>query len=132
MPTCLVVRYRDGRGEWYTRRYGFFDYYSFAGDVASGLIVGWEPPEGRPGWPGVRSWVWRRTGRAIGKRLHAFYKRCLREADPTVLTLQRVVFAATFSAPRLVLREELYEVKYLIRDVTHHRAAAVALANLGR
>jgi hypothetical protein len=129
-PTCLLVRYRDGRGAWRIQPYGFFNYYPFAGDVASGLLLGWEPPEGRRGWPGVRAWVWRQTGRAIGKRLHAFYKRCLAAADPTVLALQRAVFAATFSAPDLIFREELYEERYLVKDVTQHRAAAVALANL--
>jgi hypothetical protein len=98
-PTCLLVRYRDRRGGWHIQPYGFFDYYRFAGDVASGLILGWEPPEGRREWPGLRAWVWRQTGRAIGKRLHAFYERCLGAADPTVLALQRAVFAATFSAP---------------------------------
>jgi hypothetical protein len=108
-PTSLLVRHADGRGGWHIQPYGFYDYYPFAGAVASGLILGWEPPEGRPDWPGVRSWVWRRTGRAIGRRLHAFYKRCLREADPTVLALQRAVFAATFSAPELVFDEELYK-----------------------
>jgi hypothetical protein len=130
--TCLLVRYEAGARGWHTQPYGFFDYYSFARDVASGLIRGWEPPEGRPGWPGVRAWVWRQTGRAIGKRLHAFYRRCLREADPTVLTLQRAVFAATFSAPRLMFREDLYKEKYVVKDVIQHRAAAVALARLER
>ncbi len=129
-PTCLLVRYCDGRGGWRIQPYGFFDYVPFAGDVASGQLLGWEPPEGRRGWPGVRAWVWRQTGRAIGKRLHAFYKRCLAAADPTVLALQRTVFAATFSAPDLVFREELYEERYLVKDITQYRAAAVALANL--
>src|SRR5215204_4225183 len=130
-PTCLLVRYRHEAGRWSTRPYGYFDYYAFSGDVASGLICGWAPPEGRPGWPGVREWVWRQTGRGIGKRLHAFYNRCRRDADPTVLTLQRAVFAATFSAPEMVLREELYEHRYVVEDLIQHRAAAHALANLG-
>lgn len=130
-PTCLVVRYRDEAGRWFARPYGFFDYYAFSGDVARGLVCGWAPPEGRPGWPGVRAWVWRQAGRGIGKRLHAFYKRCLRDADPTVLALQRAVFAATFSAPEMVLREELYEHRYVVEDLIQHRAAAHALANLG-
>jgi hypothetical protein len=131
-PTCLLVRYTDGRGGWHIQPYGFFDYYPFAADVASGLILGWEPPEGRREWPGLRVWVWRQTGRAIGKRLHAFYNRCLGGADSTVLALQRAVFAATFSVPELVFREELYGEQYLVKDVTQHRAAAVALANLWR
>jgi hypothetical protein len=46
-PTCLLVRYRDGRGGWRIQLYGCFDYYAFAGFVASGLMLGWEPPEGR-------------------------------------------------------------------------------------
>ncbi len=131
-PTCLVVRYTDEAGRWFARPYGFFDYYSFSGDVARGLICGWAPPEGRPGWPGVRAWVWRQTGRGIGKRLHAHYRRTLRDADPTVLALQRAVFAATFSAPEMVVREELYEHGYVVEDLIRHRAAAHALANLDR
>jgi hypothetical protein len=131
-PTCLLVQYEDGARGWYTQPYGLFEYYSFARDVAHGLMRGWEPPEGRRGWPGVHAWAWRQTGRAIGKRLHAFYKRCLREADPTVLTLQRAVFAATFSAPSLLLSEELYKERYIVKDVIQHRAAAVALASLER
>jgi hypothetical protein len=129
-PTGLLVRYRDDQEGWYYRRYGFFDYYTLAHDVASGLVLSWTPPEGRSGWPGVRRWVRNRTGRAIGKRLHAFYKRCLDAADPTVLALQRTVFATTFSTLELVLREELYREKYLVKDVEQHRAAAAALANL--
>jgi hypothetical protein len=131
-PTCLLlVQYEDGARGWYTQPYGFFDYYSFAGAVAHGLIRDWEPPEGRRGWRGVRAWVWRQrqTGRAIGKRLHAIYKRCLNDTDPTVLTLQRAVFAATFSAPRLVLSEELYRERYVVKDAIQHRAAVVALAS---
>ena len=130
-PTCLLMRYRDERREWHTRSYGFFDYYPLSDDVASGLIVGWEPPEGKPGWPGVRAWVHKRTARAIGKRLHSYYKRSLDDVDPTVLALQRAVFAATFSAPGLVLGNKLYREKYVVKDVTRHRAAAVALAGLG-
>lgn len=131
-PTCLLVRYRDERGGWYIQPYGFFDYYPFAADVTSGLILGWKPPEGRRGWPGVRGWVHRQTGRAISKRLHAHYKSCLRDIDPTVLALQRNVFAATFSAPALMFREELYREGHLVNDLIQYRAAAVALANLER
>ena len=129
-PTCLLVRYRDETEGWHTQPYGFFEYYPFANDVARGLIAGWEPPEGKPGWPGVRAWVSRQTGRAIGKRLHAFYKRCLCDVDPTVLALQRAVFAATLSAPGLILGRKLYRERYVVKDVIQHRAAAVALANL--
>ena len=64
--------------------------------------------------------------------MHAFYKRCIRDVDPTILTLQRSVFAATLSVPGLILREDLYKEKFIVKDVTRHRAAAVALANLGR
>ena len=46
-PTCLLVRYGDRRGGWHIQPYGFFDYYAFTGYVASGLMLGWEPPEGR-------------------------------------------------------------------------------------
>jgi hypothetical protein len=46
-PTCLLVRYGDRRARWHIQPYGFFDYYAFAGDVVSGLKLGWEPPEGR-------------------------------------------------------------------------------------
>jgi hypothetical protein len=129
-PTCLLVRYRDDHGGWYYRPYGFFDYYNLAADVASGLVLGWAPPDGRSGWPGVRVWVRNRTGRAIGKCLHAFYKRCLDAADSTVLALQRAVFSTTFFTPSLVLNERLYKEKYCVKDVTRYRAAAVALANL--
>ena len=130
-PTCLLVRYRNERGNWHNRSYGFFDYYPLSDDVASGLIVGWEPPEGKPDRPSVRAWVRKRTARAIGKRLHSYYKRSLDDVDPTVLALQRAVFAATFSAPGLVLGKKLYREKYVVRDLTRHRAAAVALAGLG-
>ena len=130
MPTCLLVHYRDKTKNWRTRPYGFFDYYPFANNVAWGLIADWKPPEGKPGWPGAHAWVQRQTGRAVGKRLHAFYKRCLRDADPTVLAVQRAVFAATFSVPGLIFEKGLYEEKYVVKDVVQHRAAAVALANL--
>jgi hypothetical protein len=131
-PTGLLVRYETRAGGWHTQPYGLFDYYSFARDVARGLMYGWQPPEGHRGWPGVRAWVWKQTSRAIGKRLHAFYKRCLNDADPTVLSLQRAVFAATFSAPSLLFSEELYKEKYVVKDLIQYRAAAVALASLER
>jgi hypothetical protein len=47
--------------------------------------------------------------------------------DPTVLDVQRAVFAATRGVSRVLLDDRLYRDPWLVHDITHYRAAAIAV-----
>jgi hypothetical protein len=62
-----------------------------------GYVPHWLPP-----------WLQRRTGTAIGKRLHSWYKRQLALASREAFRLQRTVFAATLTTPGSLLDPGFY------------------------
>jgi hypothetical protein len=76
-------------------------------------------------------WGLARTGRGIGKRVHAQWRRLLDNADPTTLAVHRRVFAATFGhRPHCLLFDpELYKQTYIVADLLTYRAAAAVLAS---
>jgi hypothetical protein len=80
--------------------FGLFNYHRLSQEVAYGLMGEWYRRwEGYvPRW--LPPWLQRRTGTAIGKRLHSWYKRQLALASPEALRVQRTVFAATLTIPR--------------------------------
>jgi hypothetical protein len=117
--------------------FGLFDYHRLSQEVAQGLMGEWyRRREGYvPRW--LPPWLQRKTGTAIGKRLHSWYKRQLALASPEALRVQRTVFAATLTTPRDLLDAGFYatsraEAPYLLEDLANHRAAGIALANLHR
>jgi hypothetical protein len=107
--------------------FGLFDYYAMAHWIVSELLA----PRCEPD-PPRRKQAWREqtTGRRIGKALHAQWKRLLAQADPSVVAVQRAVFAATFSAPSLLHDRALYHDPWVVRDIVTYRAAASAVALL--
>lgn len=121
----------------YSWSFGLFDYFGLADSVSCALNSGWSGPKDReqPAPENLRRWVHKRTAQAINERLHAYYLRAierLRESHPTVVAVQRKVFAATFSTPWLLYAEELYERRHLVSDLIRYRAAAVAVAHASK
>lgn len=115
-------------------RFGLFDYFRLAETVCYGLNAGWMGPEDKECYPpeGLQRWVRKRTAQAINTRLHSYYQQTierLKKSHPQVVDVQRKVFAATFGTPWMLFDPELYKRPYLVSDLTHYRAAAVALAN---
>jgi hypothetical protein len=99
-------------GEWYRRR--------------EGQVPHWLPP-----------WLQRRTGTAIGKRLHSSYKRQLALASREAFRLQRTVFAAILTTPGDLLDPGFYaasraEAPYLLEALANHRSAGIPLAKRAR
>lgn len=107
---------------------GLFQFRWLCAAVARGLLAAWTPPAGTPGWCGAREWALRRTEWAVTKRLHACWRELCRVADPTVLNVQRALFAANFGAPPLTFCPELYQDRWLVQDICRYRAAAIAVS----
>jgi hypothetical protein len=137
---------------------GLFDYYKLSRLVAQGLMSRWQgalrekrclPSEAgarglhqrlleerhvtHPVPNAVREWAETQTARAIGRRLHTWYKDRLAspQTPPVVRDVQRRAFAATFTAPILLLHEDFYNRAdpLLLDDLSKYRACAVALLN---
>jgi hypothetical protein len=107
-------------------RFGFFNFGKLLEFVARGLLREWQPVEG---WFGIRPWAQQQTARAIARRLREQWQRLLSRADPTVLAVQKAVFAATFGDAPLFNDPALYQDTFLVRDIIHHSAAAIAVRN---
>jgi hypothetical protein len=122
LEACYAGEERPGSRE----RFGFYNFGRLLEFVAGGLLRHWRPQEG---WYGVRQWAQRQTARAIARRLREHWQRLLGRADPTVLAVQRAVFAATFGDAPLAAEPELYQDRFLVHDVLHYPAAAVAVRN---
>lgn len=118
-------RWPDGRRR---RRFGFYSYYDLSAYIAQGLMAYWQLPvrDDRPTWSGLRQWAVKQTAGAIGKRIHAQWKRLLAMARPDVLAVQRAIFATTFGEAELATHVELYRHKYVVSDIVNYRAAAIA------
>jgi hypothetical protein len=113
-----------GRGE--RERFGFWSFGKLLEFVARGLLREWRPHDG---WYGAREWARRQTARAIARRLRESWLRLVTKADPTVLAVQKAVFAATFGDAPLAWTADLYRDRYLVQDVVRFGAAAVAVRN---
>jgi hypothetical protein len=129
-PTHFVVEYKWDEGWGVPLGVGLFDFYGLSREVAVGLMFLWEGKEDRHCPRRLKWWATQRVARALGKRLHSWYKGRLAETDSAILAVQRAVFAATFSAPEPLFDEKLYRHEHLVKDLIQHRAAAVALANV--
>ena len=90
----------------------------------------WQRPANHPHppWPGLDRWVIQRTAGAIGKSVFVQWQRLIDGADPRILSVQRSAFSATLSCSHMILNRDLYDHKYIVRDITRYRAAAIAAA----
>ncbi len=107
-------------------RFGFFNFGKLLEFVARGLMRDWQP---REGWYGARAWAEQQTARAIARPVRELWLKLVERADPMVAAVQKAVFAATFSDAPLASEPELYCDRYLVQDVLHYPAAAIALRN---
>lgn len=83
--------------------FGIFEFYQIVRTVALALMSFWESPKGGHCPRAVEVWAREQTARAMGKRLHRWWKGRLSETDPTVLAVQRGVCGDAF-CPRTALR----------------------------
>lgn len=122
--TALVVE--STRSGW-CHGFGLFDYYALAQWFVRELLA----PQldlDAPRWKAA--WLMQVTGRRVGKSIHQQWKRLLALADPTVVAVQRAVFAATFRAPEILQDPKLYRDPWVVQDMIAYRAAAIAAAHL--
>jgi PcfJ-like protein len=125
-PTGLEAFFVGGELAGVRERFGFFNFGKLLEFVARGLLREWRAQEG---WFGVRGWAQQQTARAIARRVREQWQRLLGRADPTILAVQRAVFAATFGDAPLFNEPALYADAFLVRDVIQYPAAAVAVRN---
>jgi hypothetical protein len=106
--------------------------YAYRGLVAATadrLIANWRPRGERPPrW--LRRWKLEKTRRIFGKQIHTEWMRLLEEVDPTILAVQRALFAATFDQGASPLPDEVYADECIVHDIVTYRAAAVVAARL--
>lgn len=114
--------------------FSFFDYYPFSGSIFLGLMANWKPENikesGDPMWHGVYEWALNQTAKALGKRVHAQWRRLLSQVDPTILSAHKSMFAATFSGGEFERIPQLYDHKIIVNDIVNYRAAAIAARNV--
>jgi hypothetical protein len=122
-PYGLVVEFAG-----HTETFNFFSFSDILFCMFRGLMSGWQVL-----FPGIvedklAGWAITQTNRVLGERIRAEWKRLVEQADPTVLSVHRKVFSATYKyqVPPLLVRPRLYREPYLIKDITSYRAAAVA------
>jgi hypothetical protein len=125
-PTALEARYVGVDDPAARERFGFFNFGKLLEFVARGLLREWRPLDG---WYGARAWAQQQTARAIARRLREQWLRLIDRADPTVLGVQKAIFAATFSDAPLASDARLYQDTFLVRDILNYPAAAIAVRN---
>lgn len=122
VPYGLVVE-SAGR----TETFNFFSFTHILSCMVHGLMSTWQ---GR--FPGgaedklteraIQQTMW-----VLGKRIRPDWERHVEQADPTVLGVHRTVYSAAFNRTvPLLVRPRLYRERYLVKDLTSYRAAAVA------
>jgi hypothetical protein len=113
--------------------FGLFQQSALAERIAQLLMSRWQPrsPQRRFSWR-MREWAVQRTLEAIKPRVRWQARRLLPKIDPTVLDVQRALFAATFGTGSLALDESFYRKadRFLLSDVIRYRAAAIAVRNI--
>jgi hypothetical protein len=116
-------------GKW--ERNSLIEFHSMLDRIAWLVMRDWSPPldAGKP-WPGIKRWAVGNTRRAIAGHLHKQWLRLLQMADPNVVAVQRAVFAATFGSAEITLSDQFYKNRYLVDDVIHYRAAAIAARHI--
>ena len=124
-PTFLEVdvpRFEGGPSQ----RCGFYSFYKLNTAIAAGLMREWQPPQREGASWDVRQWAVTQTEKTINHLVLHQWHRLLRTVDPTVLAVHRAIFAVTLGAAEVATCPELYRHPYLVRDILHYRAAAIA------
>ncbi len=125
-PTGLEVLHLGEAGVAARECFGFFNFGKLLEFVARGLMRDWRPQDG---WYGARAWAQQQTARALARRLRELWLRLVSRADPVVVAVHRAIFAATFGDAPLAAEPALYRDRFLVRDVLHYPAAAIAVRN---
>jgi hypothetical protein len=107
-------------------RFGFFNFGKLLEFVARGLMRDWQPQDG---WFGARAWAEQQTARALARRLRELWLALVARADPAVAAVHKAIFAATFSDAPLAAEPGLYRDRFLVQDILHYPAAAIAVRN---
>jgi hypothetical protein len=125
-PTGLEARYAETFAPGASERFGFFNFGKLLEFVARGLMRDWQPVEG---WFGARAWAQQQTARAIARRLREHWLRLISRANSDVLAVQRAIFAVTFGDAPLAAEPAFYRNPFLVQDVLHFPACAIAVRN---
>ena len=114
-------------------KFGLYNFGKLVESIAGGLMSKWQPPQERQTGLWLKDWVVKQTIRSICKRVHIRWKHLLKEVSPDVLAVQRAVYAATNGGGcdnNILFIPELYDRKFIVRDLINHRAAIAALLNI--
>src|SRR5262249_28518318 len=118
LPAALMAEAGGQR-----KHFGLYSYSALAEWASDYWISHWEQPVGkRYAW----RWVRECMVKAIRKHLHAPWQQLLQRADPLVVAVHRAIFAAPLSEAPIATSEALYRDQYLVHDILHYRAAAIA------
>lgn len=104
------------------------EYRRLAAMITAVVMSQWKPPAGRIGFWRIRDWAIKNTRRALGGRIHEQWRRLTAKADPTIWSVQKAVFAATFGDASLLHCPLLYQDNYVVGDIINYRAAASLVA----
>lgn len=124
--TNFQIQYKD---DTHWGHCGLFEYYNLSGMITDIIMTDWKPNSTK-GTLKIKKWAKQQTGKAIGHRLYEQWKRLLGMVDPVVLEVQRSVFASTYDCPKLLNFRDVYDDKYLSRDLVNYRAAAWACKDI--
>jgi hypothetical protein len=126
--TCWLVE-----GGQTQTRFGLCQVVGVAAAAAALALAAWQPhPGSRAPEHVLRDWACRQAARAMAHLVAGQARRLLPRTDPTVLAVQRAIFAATFGVGPLALDETFYRLAtpYMLSDICNYRAAAIAARNL--
>ncbi len=123
MPYCFQVVTSDSG-----KSVGLCDYPRLVRLIMSGL--GLRHKGGNPNEGPSLSTDKPRAARSLRAGLHAQWWRLLKKVDPTVLAVQRAIFAATSTGYDVVTQGDFYTDRRTVAAVLRYRAAAIAAGNL--
>ncbi len=110
---------------------GLIEYRRLLEHIAWGLMQDWEPPKkDRKPWPGIKEWAVSNTRRSLGGRVYQQWCRLLKQADTSIIAVQKSVFSVTLGAASITLNDHFYRDRFLVRDVIRFRAAAIAARHI--
>jgi len=96
--------------------------------IVSGLMQEWVPPAGKSYWRGAYLWTFDKAKQGVHYRVYSQWQRLLQVVPEEKRLVAKKVFAATFDFNRQggEVWEEIYQLPFLVKDIIHYHAAAVA------
>ena len=112
-------------------RIGLVEYHALLNHIAEGLNRNWVSPKANANkWRGAKSWAIQQTRHAVAPQVYEKWLQITGSSDKLILAVQRNIFSATFKAPPILFKPELYSQHYLIEDSLRFRSACVAITHV--